>query len=392
MSGAGGQTGEFVFLEQINQLAYSKTYKGKHRSTNIHVFVKDFELQDDPEEKRRSTELLYQDLNILKEANSNFVIRFLDVEERNKHVYIIHEGVENSTICDLITKCREIPEKEQQRIIAQLVAGLEYLHQGLRICHRNISCKTVYLDTYYNIRYSNFSHAVRLMTMDQQMTGVCGAPEFCPLEMIRGGSYRRSIDVWSLGILIYYLVEGKEPFKGIDDYETYTQIESKQPKFSRRLSKDLIDLLTKMLDKDPSSRIPSEQLRHHAYFSGVDFDALTRPPIHISDADIASFLSEKGATATPVSCSVVRSYLLTESMREFGSQVPYVEHQMSIPRAVSMGFERGSTESNWRRRTIACGMARGRGKITSRKSGNWTDVSSDLSSDSLLMAKSDGNF
>lgn len=387
------RTGEFVLLDEICQHKYAKKYSGKHRATGIKVLVKDFEVQTDSQQQKTKQgirALVYREVNILKEANSKFVMKLLDVEDLNDHVYVIQEGMENGTILDIIEKCGELPAKEQQRIIAQLVVGLENLHQELRICHRNISAESIYLDTYYNIRFADFTHAVNLINDSQPMTSVCGLQEFRAPEMLtkQGSPYTRSVDVWSLGSLIYYIVEGRYPFTGLNDHEIRSQIRSNDPKFSRRLSKDLVSLLTQMLEKDPALRIRSEQLRHHPYFAGVDFAELSRPLDPFTDTDITAFLASRNAEVTPAAREIAKAFLATEAMQELGSRVPYVERPTSISRAVSMQV----FDSEWKRKAIANGIARGQGKFLSRKSGNWTDASSDLSSDSFLVTKSDGNF
>lgn len=393
MSADRRQTGEFVLLDEIGQHKYAKTYSGKHRGTGIKVLVKDFEVQTDSQLQRTKQAiraLVYREVNILRGANSKFVMKLLDVEDLNDHVYVIQEGMENGTILDIIEKCGELPAKEQQRIIAQLVVGLEYLHEELHICHRNISAESIYLDTYYNIRFADFTHAVNLINDGQLMTSVCGLQEFRAPEMIakRGATYTRSVDVWSLGTLIYYIVEGRYPFTGLNDHEIRSQIRSKDPKFSRRLPKDLVSLLTQMLEKDPALRIRSEQLRHHPYFTGVDFAELARPSGPFSDTDIASFLASRNAEATAAAREIAKAFLATEAMQELGSRVPYVEKPTGLSRAVSVQV----FDSEWKRKAIANGIARGQGKFLSRRSGNWTDASSDLSSDSFLVTKSDGNF
>lgn len=387
------QVGEFLVLGPINQMKYNKVHRGKHVETGIKVLIKDFEIHGDPELMRTKESirwLVYHEVDVLKLANCKFVVKLLDFEEKNDHVYVIEEGLENGTIMNLVGKY-EIPVKEEQRIIAQLVAGLDYLHNQLRICHRNISHESVYLDTYYNIRFSDFTHSAQILREGDTLTSVCGSHDFRAPEMLPKQRYTKAVDVWSLGVLIYYMVEGKKPFMGHTDHETRVSIRTKDPKFSRRLSPDLVDLLKQMLNKDPSARIRTEELKLHKYFSGVDFDELMRAPAPISDDEVKMFLEARGAPVTPASQSVAKAFMLSESMQSLGSRVPYVEMSVGMSRAVSAHV----MDSEWKRKAIANGIARGHGKFMSRKSGNWTDASttsSDFSSDSFLVTRSDGNL
>lgn len=69
------------------------------------------------------------------------------------------------------------------------------------------------------------------------------------------GNYGKEVDIWSLGVTIFYLATGKLPFLGIDTQDTATKIINDEVKFPDTISDDLKDLLSKMLEKDPEKRI-----------------------------------------------------------------------------------------------------------------------------------------
>ena len=73
--------------------------------------------------------------------------------------------------------------------------------------------------------------------------------------------------VWALGCVLYSLLVGKLPFDGEDKAEQVYNILNKQLKFPSRIKRDpeLLDLLTRMLDRNPRHRITVEEALRHSW-------------------------------------------------------------------------------------------------------------------------------
>jgi serine/threonine protein kinase len=75
--------------------------------------------------------------------------------------------------------------------------------------------------------------------------------------------------VWALGCVLYSLLVGKLPFDGEDKVEQVYSILNKQLKFPSRIKSDpdLVDLLTRMLDRNPLRRITVDEALRHPWVS-----------------------------------------------------------------------------------------------------------------------------
>lgn len=83
--------------------------------------------------------------------------------------------------------------------------------------------------------------------------------------------YGNEVDVWSLGIVAYIVLCGYAPFEGQSDEETFELIKNQELRFLEEdwlnISDRAIDLIRKMLDRNPESRIRASEILNHPWFS-----------------------------------------------------------------------------------------------------------------------------
>ena len=94
---------------------------------------------------------------------------------------------------------------------------------------------------------------------------MCGTLDYLPPEMILGIAHNQSVDVWSLGVLMYEFLEGAPPFEDEKKSETYKKITSVNLKFPSHFSSEARDLITKLLVKDPQKRISLSDIPNHPW-------------------------------------------------------------------------------------------------------------------------------
>lgn len=108
---------------------------------------------------------------------------------------------------------------------------------------------------------------------------VCGTPEYLSPEVILGLGYNKSADWWAVGIIMYELLTGTNPFYSQDTEKLYELICHSEVRFPRgdSHSSDCQDLILKLLDKNSNTRMGKKDLQEiktHPFFSSYNFDAV----------------------------------------------------------------------------------------------------------------------
>jgi len=150
----------------------------------------------------------------------------------------IHKNLKNKFVCEIFTYANDLPlysvlfmehcdetlknkighlkDEEATRYLAQLVTGLDYLHENL-IFHRDIKPENILLKD-NSVKITDFGLSLKVKTKYQRYKEVAGTAFYLSPEVFKK-DFNINADIWALGVLAYKLVTGVFPFtgNGLDD-------------------------------------------------------------------------------------------------------------------------------------------------------------------------------
>lgn len=178
-----------------------------------------------------------------------------------------------------------------------LILGIEYLHaQG--VVHRDIKPDNCLVTDDDVLKVVDFGVSEMFSKDSEMLTAKsAGSPAFLPPELCvarHGDVSGRAADIWSMGVTLYCLKYGKIPFEKTGIFELYEAIKSETPDINTESDEDFRDLMTRLLEKDPTKRIKMPELRVslECYSSGLA-DCCFRITLGLPAAGLINYSQKK---------------------------------------------------------------------------------------------------
>ena len=262
---------EYKIIKPIKSGGFGEVLLGEHVLTQKKVAIKKTDI------KHFSTEEIY---NLSREGRliSNLahpnIIKIYSFYTYENYLYNVMEYAQGGELTQLINEKDPIPEEKIKNIFKQIYKAVQYLHNK-NIIHRDLKTNNiVFLD-------KEQTHAA-IIDFGISSTSCggdvlkAGTLKYLPPEILNGGNFKNSIkiDMWALGIILYLLNFKKFPFDG----KTFSDIKKNifyDPVIypnNIKIRKTLINLIDKLLEKDPTTRISCADESFTEYFNDNDMN------------------------------------------------------------------------------------------------------------------------
>ncbi|XP_057829161.2 L-type lectin-domain containing receptor kinase SIT2 [Cryptomeria japonica] len=190
---------------------FGRVYKGVLPANGQEVAVKSI--------FRESTEGMKEfiaEISTLGRLQHRNLVQVRGYCRRGAKLFIVYDYMPNGSLEKMIFKKTEsvLPWAQRYRILRDVCAGLEYLHEGWekRVVHRDIKSSNILLDSELNAKLGDFGLA-RLYehTENPQTTRVMGTLGYIAPELVHTGKAAPSADVFSFGVLMLEVACGRRP-------------------------------------------------------------------------------------------------------------------------------------------------------------------------------------
>ena len=222
----------------------------------------------DSKETSSAIDLIREEIAIMKKLNHPNLVSLIEVldDPREDSLYMVLEMCKKGVVMKVgLGEVADPYDEEQCRCwFRDLILGIEYLHaQG--IVHRDIKPDNCLLTKDDVLKVVDFGVS-EMFEKDSEMLVAksAGSPAFLPPELCvvrHGGISGKAADIWSMGITLYCMRYGRIPFERSGILELYEAIKKDHLLLPAECDANFRDLMIKILNKHPETRIKMEQLR-----------------------------------------------------------------------------------------------------------------------------------
>lgn len=166
-----------------------------------------------------------------------------------------------------------LPEMQVQKIAKQLVQALHYLHSN-RVIHRDMKPQNILVGAHGRVKLCDFGFARAMSCNTVVLTSIKGTPLYMAPELVKEQPYDLTVDLWSLGVILYELLVGQPPFYTNSIYSLVNHIVKDPVEYPANISPDLRSFLQGLLRKDPRQRLSWPDLLQHPFVRETEEDRL----------------------------------------------------------------------------------------------------------------------
>ena len=304
---------KYTFEPELGRGSFSKVFLATEKSTGKHVAVKVIETasNETPDEKLKRERLINTETAVFRAISHEHIIKLVDVISTPRKTYIVLEYMPGGELFSLLYATGPFGEAQARRYLRQLVPAISYLHDR-GIFHRDIKLDNILLGENDRIKIIDFGLSILTAPLVQSFGSnpqptAAGSASFTTINPTRGASeqalcFERGgtvyytapevlvdeaevkqfgfalapADVWSTGVVLYTMVTGGLPFidpdpdDKISARKTVPLILKGKFTLPGNLSREVRDLITKILVVDPTKRLTLAGIERHPWYTAGD--------------------------------------------------------------------------------------------------------------------------
>uniref|UniRef100_A0A8C9TP33 protein kinase C n=1 Tax=Scleropages formosus TaxID=113540 RepID=A0A8C9TP33_SCLFO len=256
-----------IFADEVlGSGQFGVVYGGKHRKTGRDVAVKVIDKLRFPTKQESQ---LRNEVAILQSLRHLGIVNLECMFETPEKVFVVMEKLHGDMLEMILSSEKgRLPERLTKFLITQILVALRHLHFK-NIVHCDLKPENVLLasaDPFPQVKLCDFGFA-RIIGEKSFRRSVVGTPAYLAPEVLLNQGYNRSLDMWSVGVIMYVSLSGTFPFN--EDEDINDQIHNAAfmypPNPWKHISPEAIDLINNLLQVKMRKRYSVDKSLSHAY-------------------------------------------------------------------------------------------------------------------------------
>ena len=262
--GKNSSLSDYKIVCEIGKGAFAKVVKAKHIKTGENYAIKIFPhsfLRND-----RDKDLFQREVDATGLLKHDNIINMYDFFSDSENYYLVLDFCQHGDLMNYIDKNDKVPESTAALIFSQIVEAVNYCHSR-GVAHRDLKPENILFDKFPHIKVTDFGMC-GYIDNDTLMSTFCGSPCYSAPECLSQKAYDgKAADVWSLGVLLYFMVTGMHPWPTNNISQMMNNIVNCNYALPRNVSKEFNDLIKKILVANPNQRLTTQEILKHPWFN-----------------------------------------------------------------------------------------------------------------------------
>ena len=193
------------------------------------------------------------------------IITYYEIFEDSEYISYVMDLGEGGDLFDFIVGCPlgHLPADIVIDLLIQIFGVVDYLHSVKGIMHRDLKPENfmIKIDAYNKpkIKLIDFGFATYIPKNGEKIREYLGTREYAAPEILEETGYREKVDEWAIGVIMYNMLTGFEPFKGETPSEIKDSVLYATIKFDKIEDVDLRDICSKLLNRFVAKRITCKE-------------------------------------------------------------------------------------------------------------------------------------
>nr|ACO11700.1 Serine/threonine-protein kinase NIM1 [Caligus rogercresseyi] len=207
----GRRIGFYKFKSELGTGNFSRVKMGIHLPTKEKVAIK---IIDKRKLDGKTSKMVSKEIAIMDTLTHPHLIRLYEVCETMTNIYLMMEYAPGGELFTHLNSQGPYEEREAKHIFIQVTSAVEYMHEK-NFVHRDLKAENVFFYSQSVVKVGDFGFSTQVYSTEQQLNTFCGSPPYAAPELFQDDHYYGySVDIWALGILLYFMLTSTMPFKG----------------------------------------------------------------------------------------------------------------------------------------------------------------------------------
>ena len=179
---------------------------------------------------KKDTDHTKSERNILQKSDHPFIVKLIYAFQNKANLYLVLEFVRGGELFMLLEKETTFDEEWSRFYLAEIALALGYLHEN-NVIYRDLKPENVLLAHDGHVKLTDFGLCKENITSSEYALTLCGTIEYMAPEILKKRGHNKEVDWWSMGILMWDMINCSPPFQGRDREETEKLIQRARPPF-----------------------------------------------------------------------------------------------------------------------------------------------------------------